>query len=121
MNGFFGKDTIGMPRGSTLRIDDGAGVMLNVWEGELWLTEEGGRADHLLRAGQWIHLARGGATLAHAFRRCVVSLTANEAGCEPRCVTLTRAGSAAPAVIHRRDRLSIGGLLRGMIPGLRHA
>ena len=75
MNGNFGRDTIGMPRGSTLRIDDGAGATLHVREGELWLTEEGSCADHLLQAGQRFRIGRGGATLAQAFRRSVVSLT----------------------------------------------
>ena len=67
--------SIGMPRGSLLRIDDGAGVLVYVWEGELWLTQEGSPKDHLLGAGQTFRIERDGATLAHAFQRSLVSLS----------------------------------------------
>lgn len=69
------QDPIGIPRGCTLRIDEGAGVTLYVRTGQLWLTEEGGRADHFLHAGQQFRITRRGATLAHAFRRSVVSVS----------------------------------------------
>ena len=66
---------IGMPRGSSLRIEGGAGVLVHVLKGEIWLTQEGGVEDHVLGAGQSFRVDRDGATLAQAFRRSVVSLT----------------------------------------------
>jgi len=69
------RTPIGMPRGSSLRIDDGAGVQVHVLKGEIWLTQEGGMEDHVLGAGQSFRVDRDGATLAQAFRRSVVSLT----------------------------------------------
>jgi hypothetical protein len=75
MDEFLPKDPIGIPRGSVLRIEGGAGVLVHVWEGELWLTQEGSRKDHLLGAGQSFRVERNGATLAQAFRRSVISLT----------------------------------------------
>ena len=48
MDEFLLQDPIGMPRGSLLRIDGGAGVLVHVWEGELWLTQEGSAKDHVL-------------------------------------------------------------------------
>ena len=75
MDQFLLQDPIGMSRGSLLRIDGGAGVLVHVWEGELWLTQEGSRKDHLLGAGQSFRVERNGATLAQAFRRSVISLT----------------------------------------------
>ena len=80
-----------IPRGSTLRIDEGAGATLYVRRGELWLTEEGGGVDHLLQSGQSFWITRDGMTLALALRESVVAVAA--------------ARPASPAQ-------SIGGLLR---------
>jgi hypothetical protein len=95
------QDAIGMPRGSLLRIDGGAGVLVHVWEGELWLTQEGSPKDHLLGAGQSFRVDRGGATLAHAFRRSVVSLSAAVPDPAQR-IDLTRPGAAGRIVLHQR-------------------
>jgi len=72
------NNTIRMARGRLLRIDDGAGGLVRVREGELWLTEEGGRKDHVLHAGQCLRLGRNGATLAQALKRSVVTLSTPE-------------------------------------------
>jgi len=69
------QDPIGVARGSLLRIDDGAGALVHVWEGELWLTQEGSPQDHLLGAGQTFRIDRDGATLVHALQRSLVSLS----------------------------------------------
>lgn len=69
------QDPIGIPRGGLLRIDGGAGVLVHVWEGEIWLTQEGSTKDHVLVAGQSFRVDRDGATLAHAFQRSLVTLS----------------------------------------------
>jgi len=121
MDRFNGQGTIGMPRGSTLRIDDGAGALVYVREGELWLTEEGSPEDHVLRAGHWFRLERGGAALVHAFSSSAVSLT-HPLPSPARRVALTRAGSAVPTVLYQRARLSFAEvLLRALFRGLRPA
>jgi hypothetical protein len=76
MDEFLSKDPIGMPRGSLLRIDGGAGVLVHVWKGEIWLTQEGSAEDHVLGAGQSLRVDGGGTALAQAFRRSVISLSA---------------------------------------------
>ena len=88
MDGNFTKDSFGMARGSLLRIDDGAGTLLHVWEGEVWLTQEGSRQDHMLGAGQSFLLDRPGAVLAQAFRRSLVSLSAPGSATAARRVRL---------------------------------
>ena len=90
MRDSFVQGPLAMPRGSLLRIDDGAGAMIHVREGEIWVTEEGSRKDHVLGAGQSFRLQRDGTTLAHAFRRSVVSVTAPGPGIPARRVALTQ-------------------------------
>jgi hypothetical protein len=67
---------VGIPSGSLLRIDDGAGVLIHVWEGELWITEDYSLKDHVLQAGQSYLIEGRGATVAQAFKRSLVSLSA---------------------------------------------
>ena len=38
MDGYLINGSVGIPRGSLLRIDEGKGVLVYVWQGELWLT-----------------------------------------------------------------------------------
>jgi len=68
------NDAIGIPRGRTLRIEDGRGTLLNVLEGEVWVTQEGSTKDHVLIAGQSFRLDRDGMALVQSFRRSIVSL-----------------------------------------------
>jgi Protein of unknown function (DUF2917) len=75
MDEYLLQSPFSVSRGSLLRIDGGAGVLVHVWAGEIWLTQEGSGKDHVLGAGQSFRLDRGGAALAHAFSRSVVSLT----------------------------------------------
>jgi len=62
--------------GATLRVDDGEGTLLHVWEGSVWLTQERDRRDHLLKAGESFRLDRAGATLISPLgKAALVSLT----------------------------------------------
>lgn len=110
MDGYLINGSVGMPRGSMLRIDEGAGVLVYVWEGEVWLTQEGSDRDHVLQAGQWFRVDRGGATLAHAFRRSVVSLSYSRPEVPVRSIMLLRGPHHAPSELHR-----------GVESGARHA
>jgi hypothetical protein len=117
MDGYLINGSVGMPRGSLLRIDEGAGVLVYVWEGELWLTQEGSLEDHVLQAGQWFRLDCGGATLVHAFRRSVVSLSASAPDAPARRITLQRSDAAAPALLHRSGGSRLRRALRRLLGG----
>jgi hypothetical protein len=54
---------LAMSNGSTLRVDDAKGMLLYVWQGSVWLTQERDHRDHLLHAGQSFRLDRHGAAL----------------------------------------------------------
>jgi hypothetical protein len=62
--------------GSTLRVDDGKGMLLYVWHGSVWLTQERDPRDHLLKAGESFRIDRAGtALLSPLGEGAVVSLT----------------------------------------------
>ena len=57
-----------IPKGRTVRIQDGKGLDLTVVAGSLWVTYEDDINDFVLRPGEAFHVSRNGLTLIHAFR-----------------------------------------------------
>ena len=58
-----------IPKGRTLRIQDGKGLDLTVVAGSLWVTHEHDIKDFVLNPGEAFHVSRDGLTLIHAFRK----------------------------------------------------
>lgn len=85
--------SLGMTRGSVLRIEDGRDMVIYVWEGGLWLTQEGDRRDRYCGAGDCFRLERDGVTLAQATARSAVSLTAPQPELYAKRVAVTKAGT----------------------------
>jgi hypothetical protein len=69
------RNFIAMRRGSVLRVEEGRDMVITVWQGELWLTQEGDRRDRYLAAGQSFRLDRPGTAIASAMSRSLVSLS----------------------------------------------
>ena len=85
--------SLGMTRGSVLRIEHGRDMMIYVWEGGLWLTQEGDRRDRWLGAGDCFRVERDGVTLAQATERSTISLTAPRPEGYARRIAVTKAGT----------------------------
>src|ERR1051325_9491779 len=98
MDGYSVYGATGMPRGSLLLIEHGRGMQIELWDGELWITQEGDTRDHVVRGGTSFRVEHEGIVLAN-------SLKAER-------ITLTLAGSA-PRVLYERAR-ERGGRLGGI-------
>jgi hypothetical protein len=118
MDGYLVKGLIGIPRGSMLRIDDGAGLPLRVWEGEVWVTQDGSSQDHVLRTGQRFRVERDGAAIAHAFRRASVSLSSPAREAPARRIALVHPRGAIPEVLRLRAGSRPRQALRKFLAGL---
>ncbi len=92
--------SLGMTRGSVLRIEDGRDMVIYVWEGGLWLTQEGDRRDRYLGAGDCFRVERGGVTIAQATARSSVSLTAPRPELYAKRVAMTKAGTGVQAELY---------------------
>jgi hypothetical protein len=57
-----------IPRGRTLRIQDGKGFDLKIVAGCLWVTQDGDTEDTVLDACDTFRVSRDGVTLVHAFK-----------------------------------------------------
>jgi hypothetical protein len=87
-----------------LRIEDGRDILVYVWEGEIWLTEERDRKDRLLKAGEWHRLERQGAAIGYALERSLVTLTAPEPSQYARRIVLVKAGTDTPVELYSAAR-----------------
>lgn len=104
MDGYLVHGGLGMARGASLRIEDGAGILVYVWEGELWITQEGDQRDHFVSPGRWFRLERDGAAYLYAMRSTHATLTAPTPAHYARLITLTPAGTATPRVLYEASR-----------------
>jgi len=109
---------VGMTRGSTVRIEDGRGMLVYVWEGALWLTQEKDPVDRHIGAGEWFLLDRQGVAVIHALERSVVTLTAPEPALYARRVTLSIAGTGTRRVLYDAAQ-GRGSLIERLRQGLR--
>ena len=57
-----------LPKGRTLRIQDGKGVDLTVVAGCLWVAYEHDTDDRVLDGSEMFHVSRDGLTLVHALK-----------------------------------------------------
>ena len=106
------RSATALPRGSLLLIEHGRGVQIELWDGELWITQEHDSRDHVVGPGAKFRLEREGIVLAHALRGARVTLTAPVPAHYADRIELTVAGSA-PRVIYERTR-ERGGRLAGI-------
>ena len=100
MDGYLVHGGMGMARGSTARIDDGNGILVYVWQGELWVTQEGDQRDHFVGPGRWFRIERDGATLLHAMRESHATLTAPTPNNYARRITLSASVTAPERVVY---------------------
>ncbi|HZM32849.1 MAG TPA: DUF2917 domain-containing protein [Burkholderiales bacterium] len=92
--------SIGMTRGSVLRIEDGCDLRLHVWEGGLWLTQQGDARDRYVGAGEWFRLDRNGLAVASALQRTTMTITAPSPELYAERITLSRSGSRIAEVLY---------------------
>jgi hypothetical protein len=70
-------------RGQLIALLDAEGARIECLEGELWITQDGDRADHLITRGEGFTVSHRGLTLAQATSsgtRVVLSARATDVG-----------------------------------------
>ncbi len=121
MQEYLVQGSLNLKRSSVLRVEDGRGILIYVWEGELWITEDGERSDRIVRRGEWHRLERNGAALCYALQRSMVTLTAPAPTDFARRILLQRAGTREPVELYNaaRERTwSFRGRLRRLLINL---
>jgi len=70
-----------IPRGTVLRIRDGAGIALATVTGSVWVTQEGDIRDFELNSGDSRRFEQDGLTLVYALRDTQLRVAATEKAC----------------------------------------
>jgi hypothetical protein len=84
-------------------------VQIELWDGELWITQERDGRDYVIGPGAKFRLEREGVVLAHALKGAQLTLTAPVPAHYAERIVLTLAGSA-PRVLYERSREHCGWL-----------
>ena len=117
MDGYVVHGSLGMARGSHTRIEDGRGILVYVWDGELWITQANDRRDYFVKRGEWFQVERDGTTLLHALERTQATLTAPTPTDYAKLISMTPAGSEMPRVLYQRSQQGwFGGLKERIRP-----
>ena len=109
MDGDIVHGGLGISRGSLAHIEHGRGMLVYVWDGELWITQEHDRRDHFVKPGGWLLLDRDGLAIIYALSSAQVTLTAPVPAYYARRITLAPVGDA-PRVLYDRSMDSDGWL-----------
>ena len=102
-DGYVVHGGLGMARGSHTRIEDGRGMLVYVWDGELWITQHGDPRDYFVKRGECFEVKRDGTTLMYALQRTQATLTAPTPEGYASLISMTPAGTVAPRVLYQRS------------------
>lgn len=97
---FLVQGNLPLVRGSMLRIEDGRDILVYVWSGGIWITQEGDRRDRHVPAGGWVRLTASGLTLISALGRSAVTLTSPHEQDFAERIELVRAGTGQVETLH---------------------
>ena len=93
-----------LPRGSTLRVEDGREMLVCVRSGCVWMTQERELRDTILESGEQFRISRDRCTLITALERSVIALRSPYGKPLPRRIELAHPGAARPLVVYEGGR-----------------
>ena len=97
-----------LAQGNLLRIRDGREMVVYVWSGGIWLTQEGDTADRFIGPGGWFRISTAGVTLISALgRQGTLTLTSPYQSEFAERIDIVRTASGrVQALFQSRSRLS---------------
>ena len=96
------RGAIALDKGALVLIDEARGMLIYVWQGEVWVTQEGERRDRVLSAGEWLRVERGGRTVVSALGASAIALTSPREKDFAQSIALVQPGTAQPQRLHQR-------------------
>jgi hypothetical protein len=111
VNEFVIDGSLPLEQGGTLLIDEGREMLVYVWRGVVWVTQEGEQRDRLLTRGDWIRIDRDGRTVVQALEPSALALTSPYD--EDYAVAISRSGAKhpRPVALYRGRPRSLAAML----------
>ncbi|HSQ81557.1 MAG TPA: DUF2917 domain-containing protein [Casimicrobiaceae bacterium] len=82
------EGTLSLERSEQLRIVDGRDLLIHLWRGSLWITQERDQRDVVLEAGQCFRLDRNGTAFVKCWDDAVLALTSPHENRPARAIEL---------------------------------
>ena len=76
MDGYIVQGAMGLPHGGLVLIENGRGMALEAWDGELWITQANDTRDYFVGPGGSFRLQREGLVRGSALHPSRITLTA---------------------------------------------
>jgi hypothetical protein len=109
MDGYIVQGAMGLPHGGLVLIENGRGMLVEAWDGELWITQASDPRDYFVGPGASFRLEREGLVLVSALQPSRITLTAPVPAYYARRIVLIQS-DAAPRVLYERSREPSGWL-----------
>jgi len=97
------QDMLELKRGGMLRIEDGRKMLVYLWDGSAWLTQDGESRDVMLGAGSWFRIERRGVTLLYALADCRLTLTSPQEERYAVAVQAIHPGARRPRTLYQAE------------------
>ena len=111
MNEFVVNGALALQEGGTLVIDEGREMLVYVWKGLVWVTQEGEGRDRVLKRGDWVRIERDGRTVVQALLPSSLALTSPNEEDYAEAILLSGAQHARPVALYRGEPHSLRALL----------
>jgi hypothetical protein len=102
MDGYIVHGATAIARGGLLVIENGKGMAVELWDGELWITQARDRHDYFVRPGGSFRLEREGLVLVSALQPSRITLTAPVPAYHAKRIVLIQS-DAAPRMLYERS------------------
>ena len=89
------QENLPLVRGSMVRIEDGREMLVYVWSGSLWVTQEGDGRDRFIAGPGWFRITGAGLTLISALSRSAIGLASPYAEGFAERIEVVRGGNVA--------------------------
>ena len=111
MSEFVVNGSLPLEEGGMLLIDEGREMLVYVWKGLVWVTQEGDGQDRVLKRGDWLRIERGGRTVVSALLPSAVALTSPNEEHYAEAISVSAARYEQPVALYRGRPRSAGALL----------
>ena len=94
-----------LPRGAWLALEDAVETVIQIEQGEVWITEEGSFIDHILVGGQHYAIDRPGVAIVSVESEADLTMHLPAAGMPPRAIDLHGHGGGKGQRLYRRTAI----------------
>lgn len=110
MSEFVVNGSLALEEDGMLLIDEGREMLVYVWSGLVWVTQEGEREDRVLKRGDWLRIEAGGRTVVSALMPSSLALTSPNEQDYAEAILVASPRREQPVALYRGQPKSLAAL-----------